>query len=135
MTFRPARPVLRIFVRARRLSRCCSRDDRARGRRGQTEVAQGDGVACVPLELQRELSGNEIFACLQRFLLAEAVLEFPLQVIREAIAEGGVDAPDIAAPLRAVILVPDCAEELLVPAERPKKLRSDLVFRLEIVGK
>jgi hypothetical protein len=67
--------------------------------------------------------------------MAEAVLHFPLQVIREAIAESGVDPPDIVAPLRAVILIADRAEELLVRAPRTEELWSDFVFRLKVVGK
>ena len=33
-----------------------------------------------------------------------------------------------------MILVADRAEELLVPAQRAEELRSDFVFRLEVVG-
>src|SRR5438552_3013000 len=37
-------------------------------------------------------------------------------------------------PLRALILVADGAKKLLVPTQRPEKLRSYFVFRLNIVG-
>ena len=67
--------------------------------------------------------------------MAEAVLDFSLQVIREAIADGGVDAPDVVAPFRAALFIADRAEELLVPAQRTEKLWSDFVFRFEVVGK
>src|SRR5439155_9394838 len=66
--------------------------------------------------------------------MAEAVLEFTLEVIGEAIAESGVDAPDVVAPSCAFILVADCAEELLVPTQCAEELWSDFVFCLEVVG-
>src|ERR1700730_18668123 len=66
--------------------------------------------------------------------MGETVLDFPLEVICEAIAEGGVDAPHIVAPFRAVILVSDGTEKLLVPTQRPEELRSYFVFHLDVVG-
>lgn len=62
------------------------------------------------------------------------VSEFLLKVICEAISEGGIDAPDIVAPLRAVILIADGAEKLLVPPQRSEELRSYFVFCLDVVG-
>src|SRR5450432_4163856 len=66
--------------------------------------------------------------------MAEAVLHFPLQEIREAIAEGGIDAPDVVAPFRAALFKWDSPEELLVPTQRAEELWSDFVFRLDIVS-
>ena len=74
------------------------------------------------LEFCGELGGDKIFAFREGVLAAEAILQFCLQVICEAIAEGGVDTPDVVAPFRPVILVGDGAEELLVPAQRAEEL-------------
>ena len=67
--------------------------------------------------------------------MAEAVLQFSLEVIGEAVADSGVDAPDVIAPFRAALFIADGAKELLVPTERAEELGSDFVFRLEVVGK
>ena len=62
-------------------------------------------------------------------------MEFRLEVIGEAIAQRGVDPPDIVTPLFPLIFIPDRAEKLLVPTQRAVKLRGDFVFRFEVIGK
>src|SRR3982074_3029193 len=66
--------------------------------------------------------------------MAEAVLDFGLQIIGEAITDRGVDAPNVVAPLRALISVTHIAEDLLVPTQRAKNLGREFVFRLQIVS-
>jgi hypothetical protein len=75
-----------------------------------------------------------MFAFAQGLLPAETVLNFRLTIIGEAIAERGIDPPDIVAPPRAGLFFADGAEELLVPPQRAVKLRSEFVFRFAIIG-
>jgi hypothetical protein len=70
---------------------------------GDFGLARAEFVKQARLELQSGLGGDEIFAFLRRVLAAEAVLQFSLQVIGEAIAEGGVDPPNVVAPFGPVI--------------------------------
>src|SRR2546423_5260210 len=86
------------------------------------------------LKLCRQLAGEKVFAFLDRLLPAEAILDFQLEIVGEAIAERSVHAADIVAPLRAALFIADGAEQLLVPAQRAEELRCDFVFRFEVIG-
>ena len=87
-------------------------------------------------ELQRQLTRGEARVFMETgHSVTEAILRFQLQVIGKTITEDGVDARDVNAPWDGVILNGNRAVELLVPTERGKELRSDLIFRLNVVGK
>ena len=57
--------------------------------------------------------------------VGETVLYFALEIIGEAITDGGVHAPDIVTPLHVIAIVNHCSEKLLVPANSGEKLRSE----------
>src|SRR3979411_1323793 len=71
-----------------------------------------------------------------RVRVLKAVLQFQLRVRGEAVAERGIDAPKIVPPAGASAkAIRNNGKELLIPAQRAKELRGELVFSLEIVGK
>ena len=89
------------------------------------------------LETQRELRRNQmiVVAWTGSFLL-KTVLQLELRVRCEAIAGRDINTPNIIAPGNtSSISVGHIAEELLVPADRAEKLRSEFVFRFEIINK
>src|ERR1044072_8208146 len=109
-------------------------------RRGQTSGTEPlpsvltSGCQVADLEFYSELGGDELFAYLNFcVLVSETVLHFALQIIGKTITDRGIDAPSTVAPSNALFFIPHCPENLLVPAHRAEKLRSEFIFGLEII--
>ena len=68
-------------------------------------------------------------------LVLEAVLQLQLRVRGEAVADGGIDPPYVAAPGRTITQpITHGAENLLIPTQSPIELRREFVSRLKVVG-
>src|SRR5262249_34441873 len=66
--------------------------------------------------------------------MLKAVLQFQLRVRGETIRRGDVDSIEVWTPVLVTAdAIIDFAEELLVPANRAKKLRHKFVFVLDII--
>ena len=67
--------------------------------------------------------------------MAEAVLDFGLEMPGEAVSQGQIDPDHVAVPgLAAARPIRHGAENLLVPRCRGIQLRGDLVFGLHVIG-
>src|ERR1700737_4944671 len=89
------------------------------------------------LEPHRELRRTEmiVVAWTGSFLL-KSVLQVELRVRCKTIAARDINTPNIKAPGNSSsISIGHIAKELLVPANRAEKLRSEFVFRFEIISK
>ena len=68
--------------------------------------------------------------------MLKTVLQFYLGVSREAISRRDVDSFEVWTPVLVTTqAVADCAEQLLVPANRAKELRRKLVLCFDVVSK
>src|SRR5215469_8629188 len=89
------------------------------------------------LKPYRELGCEQVIVltCSCCFMLI-IILEFYLCVWREAICCGDVDSAEVWTPLNIMAeAIIDCVEELLVPANRTKELRRELIFCFDVVSK
>src|SRR5947207_14343925 len=67
--------------------------------------------------------------------MLKTVLQFYLGVSREAISRRDVDSFEVRTPVLVTTeAIADCAEQLLVPANRAKELRRKLVFCFDIIS-
>src|ERR1700694_3827780 len=89
---------------------------------------------CGKSELQSELNSDEVIPLFE-FSVRIAVLDLSLEIIGETITKRSVNAPGFRTPRPAfAVLRADAGKELLVPAQRAKKLRSDFVFGFQIIS-
>src|SRR4051812_34565298 len=97
---------------------------------------EGVVAESLALELEGELRRDQVFTFLKRSVpMTQAVLQLSLQIVGEPIAQSDIDASDVITPLHFGSCVSDRAVELLIPAQGAEQLRSDLIFRLQVVGK
>src|SRR5208282_6706792 len=94
------------------------------------------GKLCPLSKLKRTLSRDELLALLEfSHLVCKAVLHFGLEMAGEAISQNRVHTPHIVVPRSfAAGPVIDIAVELLVPAQRPVKVRRKLVLGFHVIN-